>query len=205
MYRTIELILVGQVGNLRRVGNPPRPQSTNLAICITVLLTFWAGMAWFALTTYLATGQAAVLGYYAYALVVPEAVCLIAGISALTPRILKRFIAPGLVVCFAALEVYGTVLCLMPYYAGITAHTARGGVPAMQASRLLNGGIPELFRNLAVNKPDFLPASVLLALWAGFLAAVAGIVAVSVLTASRGERGEARPSTADGLVPLGPS
>ena len=213
MYRTIELILlgglVGQVGRgtlwVRRVGNPPGPQSANLAICIAALLSFWAGIAYFALITYLATGEAAVLGYYACALVVPEAVCLIAGISALVPRRLKRFIAPGLVVCFAAMEVYGTVLCLMPYYAGMTAHTTRGSVPAMQASRLWNGGIPELFQNLAVNKPDFLPAGVLLALWVGFLLAVAGVVAVSVLTALRGERGESGSGAADSLVPLGSS
>jgi hypothetical protein len=177
MYRTMELVLVGQVGNLRRVGNPP-----GRFVCIAVLLSFWAGMGYYAFTTYLATGEAAVFGYYAYALVVPEALCLITGISALLPAVCKRFIAPTLVVCFAAMEVYGTVLCLMPYYAGITAHTARGSVPVMQASRLWNGGIAELFRNLAVNKPDFLPAGVLLALWVGFLLAVAGVVAVSVLT-----------------------
>jgi hypothetical protein len=147
-----------------------------------VLLSFWAGLGYYAFSTYLATGEAAVFGYYAYALVVPEAVCLTAGLSALVPAVWKRFVVPCLVVCFAAMELYGTVLCLMPYYAGVTAHTARGSVPVMQASRLWNGGMEELFRNLAVNKPDFLPAGVLLALWVGFLLAVAGIVAVSVLT-----------------------
>jgi hypothetical protein len=178
MYRTMELVLVGQVGNLRRVGNPP-----GLLLCIAVLLSFWAGLAYYALTTYLATGEAGVFGYYAYALVVPEAVCLTAGFSALVPAVWKRFIVPALVVFFAAVELYGTVLCLMPYYAGLTAHTARGSVPVMHASRLWSGGLAELFRNLAANKPDFLPAGVLLALWVGFLLAVAGIVAVAVLTA----------------------
>jgi hypothetical protein len=208
MYRVMELIflaaLVGQVGNLRRVGNPPRPQSGQLAICIAVLLSFWAGMCYFALSTYLATGQAAVFGYYAYALVVPEAACLVAGISALVPVAWKRFIVPSLVVSFAAMEVYGTVLCLMPYYAGITVHTVRGSVPVMQASRLWKGIMPELFRNLAVNKPDFLPAGVLLALWVGFLFAVAGTIAVSVLVALPGERGESGSGAVNGLVPLGP-
>jgi hypothetical protein len=175
----------------------------SVQICIAVLLSFWAGMGYYAFTTYLATGEAAVLGYYAYALVVPEAVCLIAGISALVPGSGTRFIVPGLVVCFAAMETYGAVLFLMPYYAGVTAHTARGSVPAMQASRLWNGGMAELFRNLAVNKPDFLPAGVLVVLWVGFLAAVAGIVAVSVLTASLGERGESGSGAANGFVPLG--
>jgi hypothetical protein len=208
MYRILELVflagLVGQVANLRRVGNPPGPRSANLAICIAVLLSFWAGMGYYAFTTYLATREAAVFGYYAYALVVPEVVCLTAGLSMLISAVWKRFIVPGLVVCFAAMELYGTVLCLMPYYAGITAHTARGSVPVMQASRLWNGGITELFRNLAVNKPDFLPAGVLLALWVGFLLAVAGIVAVSVFLALRGKRDESGTGPENGLVPLGP-
>jgi len=203
MYRVIELIfLAAGVGLVFRFVR--KRLSVPLVICMAVQVCFWVGMAYFAFTTYLATGEAAVLGYYAYALAVPEAVCLVAGISALVPAAWKRFIVPGLVVIFAAMEVYGTVLCLMPYYAGITAHTIRGSVPAMQASRLWNGGIPELFRNLAVNKPDFLPAGVLLALWLGSLFAVAGIVTVSVTVALLGESGESGTGAVNGLVPLGP-
>jgi hypothetical protein len=203
MYHVMELILLAACSGLifRFVR---KRLSVTLAICIAAQVCFWAGMAYYAFTTYLATGKAAAFGYYAYALVVPEAVCLTAGISALVPVAWKRFIVPGLVVVFAAMEVYGTVLCLMPYYSGITAHTARGSVPVMQASRLWHGGIPELFRNLAVNKPDFLSAGVLLALWVGFFFAVAGIVTVSVLVASLGERGEPGTGAANGLVPLRP-
>jgi len=187
MYRILELVfLAACAGLVFRVVR--KRMSAQLAVCIALLLSFWTGMGYYALTNYQATGESAVLGYYAYALVVPEAVCLTAGISAPIPAIWKRFIVPALVVCFAAVELYGTVLWLMPYYAGVTAHTARGSVPVMQASRLWNGGITELFRNLAVNKPDFLPAGVLLALWAGFLAAVAGIVAVTVLNTRLGRR-----------------
>jgi hypothetical protein len=200
MYRAIELILiVGQVANLanlRRVGNPP------FAICIAAQFFFWAGMAYFAFETYLATGESAVLGYFACALVVPEAVCVTAGIAALVPGAWKRFVAPGLVVCFAATEVYGTVFCLMPYYAGFTAHSPRGSVPAMHAGQLLHGGRAALFRNLAVNKPDILTAGVLLTLFTCFLLAVVGVVAVSVLTASFRESGKSGPGAANGLVPL---
>jgi hypothetical protein len=221
MYRVMELVFLVACAGLvfrfvrrdMRLPAASLPYRTNaagsrmsgqLVICMAILLSFGAGMAYYAFTTYLATGKAGVLGYYAYALVVPEAVCLVAGICALVPVAWKRFIVPTLVVFFAAMEVYGTVLCLMPYYAGITVHTARGSVPAMQASRLWNGGIAEIFRNLAVNKPDFLPAGVLLALWVGFLLAVAGIVAVSVLVASLGERGESGTGAENGLVPLRP-
>ena len=204
MYRVIGFVLVvGQVGNLRRVGNPPGRLSANLAICIAVQVFFWAGLIYLMFSTWIATGEGAEPGYYAYFLVVPEAVSLIAGFSALIPISSTRFIVPALVVCFAAAEVYGTVFCLMPYYGGLTAHSIRGSVPAMHASRLLNGGVAELFRNLAVNKPDFLSPGVLLVLCVSFLLAVVGVVAVSVLLASGGERGKAGSVAANGLVPLG--
>jgi hypothetical protein len=178
MYRAVELILiVGQVANLRRVGNPP------FAICIAAQFFFWAGMAYFAIETYLATGESAVFGFYACALVVPEALCVTAGIATLLPGTWKRFVVPCLAVSFAATEVYGTAFCLMPYYAGFTAHSPRGSVPAMHSGQFLHGGTAALFRNLAVNKPDFLTPGVLLTLFAGFLFAIAGVVVVSVLTA----------------------
>ncbi len=199
MCRVIEIILfVGQAAALRRVANPP------FAICIAAQFFFWAGMAYFAFETYRATGESAVLGYFACALVVPEAVCVTTGIATLLPVALKRFAIPGIVVCFAAAEVYGTVFCLMPYYAGFTAHTSRGSVPALHAGQLLHGGAAALFRNLAINKPAFLTTGTLLALFVGFLLAIAGIVAVSVLTALFSERGKPGPGAADSLVPLRP-
>jgi hypothetical protein len=197
MYRAIELLLlVGQVVNLRRVANPP------FAICAGAQFFLWTGMAYFAFETYLATGESAVLGYFACALAIPEALCITSGISALLPGTWKRIVVPTLVLCFAAVEVYGTVFCLMPYYAGFTTHTPRGSVPAMHAGQLLYGGIPALFRNLAVNKPDFLTAGVLLALFVGFLLAIAGVVAVSVSIALFRERGKPGPGPANGLIPL---
>lgn len=59
----------------------------------------------------------------------------------------------------------------------------------MKIGRLVHGGISELFRNLSVNKPDFLSSGVLLTLWIAFLLAVAGIAGVSFLAAFS-ERGK---------------
>lgn len=192
MYRAVEIIFLAAAAGLairaaRKRIPPP------VGICITTLAWFWLGMAYFAYATYVATGEAAVLGYYAYALVVPEAICLMAGLA-------TRFAAPALVTFFAALEVYGTVFFLMPYYAGITRHTVRGSVPAARIGQLFQGG---LFHNLAVNKPAFLTPGVLLGLCLVFLMAAAGIVTVSWLLAF-GESGEARTGAADRLVALGP-
>ncbi len=166
MYRATELImLAAAVGIVLQLAR--RRLSQPIAVCAGTLLSFIAGMAYFAYATWRATGDAAVFGYYAYALIVPEAVCFVAGLS-------TRFIIPAVVTLFAGIELYGAVFFLMPYYAGITAHTVRGSVPAMQIGQI--GG--QLFRNLAVNKPDFLSPGVLIALWIVFLAALASIVAV---------------------------
>ena len=74
----------------------------------------------------------------------------------------------------------------MPYYAGITAHTARGSVPAARLGQIFSA---ELFRHLAVNKPGFLSPGVLIALWSVFLAALAAIVAVGFVSGF-GQRSE---------------
>jgi hypothetical protein len=163
---------------LRVVSSPER-----LTICLTLQFCFWAGMAWHALMAFQASGQAAVFGFYAYALVIPETVCIIAGIAALLPRAAERFIAPALVSCFAALEVFGAVFYLMPYYAGFTAHSNQGNVPAMSLASF--GNLGQLFHNLAVNKPGFLSPSVLIAFWIGFLLAVLASVVVSFAIAKK--------------------
>jgi hypothetical protein len=178
MYRAIEIIMLAAgIGVAVKLARKRLPEP--VAICGGTLLSFVAGMAWYAWATWRATGEAAVLGYYAYALVVPEAICLVAGLA-------TRYLIPAVVVCFATIELYGTVFFLMPYYAGITVHTARGSVPAARIGQIFS---PELFRNLAANKPDFLSPGVLIALWIVFLAALGAIVAVGFLSAF-GQRGE---------------
>jgi hypothetical protein len=179
MYRAIELIMLAAVTGLavkfarKRISEP-------IAVCTGALVAFIAGMVYFAYATWRATGDAAVMGYYAYALVVPEAICLVAGLA-------TRFVIPAVVAAFALVEVYGTVFLLMPYYGGLTAHTARGSVPAGRIGQIFSA---ELFRNLAVNKPGFLTPGVLVVMWVVFLVAIAATVTVGFLSAF-GKRSEA--------------
>ncbi len=178
MYRTIELIMLAAgIGIALQLAR--RRLSEPIAICAGTLLSFIAGMAWYAYATWRATGEAAVLGYYACALIVPEAICLVAGLT-------TRYLVPAVVACFATIELYGTVFLLMPYYAKITAHTPRGSVPAARIGQIFSA---ELFRNLAANKPGFLSPGILIALWIVFLAALAAIVAAGFLSAF-GQRSE---------------
>jgi hypothetical protein len=196
MYRVFEVILaaavVGLLVKLRKLASSP------IAICLMLLFFFWAGLAWQALVGFRATGEAGVAGYYAYALVVPEALCLVCGLSALVPLLLRRWIAPALVICFSAAEIFGAVFFLMPYYAGATAHNASGNVPAMHLDQFS----AQVFRNLAVNKTDFITPAVLWTLFVLFLAAMLGIIAVSVIVSLR-ESVEPGARPPNRFVPLG--
>ena len=182
MYRAVEFVmLAAAVGLILRLAR--KRLSEPVAICAGTLLSFMAGMVYFAYVTWHATGDAAVFGYYACALVVPEAICLVAGLS--------RFLVPAIVTLFGVLEVCGTVFYLMPYYAGMTVHTARGGVPAGRLSQIFSA---EIFRNLAVNKPGFLSPGVLMALWLIFLAALAAIIGIGFCSVFQRPLKKARPA-----------
>jgi len=178
MYRAIEIIMLAAAVGIA-VQLVRKRLSEPVAVCAGTLLSFIAAMAYFAYATWRATGDAAVFGYYICALVVPEAICLVAGLA-------TRYMVPAVVACFATVELYGTVFLMMPYYAGITAHTARGSVPAARLGQIFSA---ELFRHLAVNKPGFLSPGVLIALWSVFLAALAAIVAVGFVSGF-GQRSE---------------
>jgi hypothetical protein len=137
------------------------------------------------MVTYQAGGVAESFGYYACCLAAAEAVCLGAGVAALLPAQWSRWAIPGLVTCFASLEIYGVVFMLMPYYAGFTAHTARGSVPAMHLGMLGNGGLDRLFLNLAAFKPPMLSVGILEGMCVAFLLSVAGIASIAFFAAHR--------------------
>ncbi len=186
MYRVIEVVLLaGLLGLARRfVRTHADAMSRRLAICAALAGCFWIGPAYHALVTYRIRGSAESPGYYAYCIVVAEAVCLVAGISALLPLKWARFAAPAIVACFASLEVFGVVFLLMPYYAGFTAHAAQGSVRAMHLGQLRGDGFSRLFLNLAAFKPRVLSDHVLEGLCAAFLLAAAGIAAIAFFAAN---------------------
>jgi 4-amino-4-deoxy-L-arabinose transferase-like glycosyltransferase len=164
MYRIVEVFLAfAIVGMMRR--RPP------LAI-LAPQFFLWCGLAYHALATFRSSGISGTLGYYACCLTIAEAICLVIGLHPIATA--------ALVACLAALEVFGAVFYLMPYYAGFTAHTPTGGVPALHLSQLANGGFLELFGRLTWGKPEWLTPTVLIALFAAFLLAALGIAVVSL-------------------------
>ena len=59
----------------------------------------------------------------------------------------------------------------IPYYTGFIAHLPNGAIPTLRIGQLQAGGLPLLIDRLAANKPPFLTAPVIAALWLLFMAA----------------------------------
>jgi hypothetical protein len=148
----------------------------------------WCGLAYHALATFRNLGISGTFGYYACCLTIPEAICLMIGLRGIFTRAPAWIVATALAVCLSAIEFFGVFFYLMPYYAGFTAHTPVGGVPALHLSQLSNGGFGELFRRLAWGKPEWITPSCLIVLFAGFVAAQLVIVALPGMKRSTAQR-----------------
>jgi hypothetical protein len=188
MYRILELALISAVAGLsmRRRSIPfivaiPR----YLWIYSAFLLTFACALGFQALAAYRNTGDAGAFGYYAYCLVVAEAVCLLTGITALMPGRSKRFAIPLMTGLLSCLEVFGVCFYQMPYYAGLIGHNPRGTVGALRLDQIGNGRFNIMFQNLAWGKPQFIDANVMQFLGALFLVGVIGALPIGILTGRR--------------------
>lgn len=136
MYRVVE-IAIG-VAAARLIW-----QRRFFALAMPVALLA-LGLAYHATTGVRTYAGAGTLGYYFYAFAAAEGILLVAGWG--------RFWM-ALVPMFVALEGFALWLVQLPYYAGMTAHVASGGLPAFRFAQLRNGGMHDLFRNLAADKP----------------------------------------------------
>jgi hypothetical protein len=86
---------------------------------------------------------------------------------------------------FLALEAFGFWFLQVPYYAGMIAHVASGGLPAFRLGQLRRGGFPTMIDHLLANKPAFLHAEGLIAWGALFLCATGILLAIAVVKISR--------------------
>src|SRR5262249_2210801 len=95
----------------------------------------------------------------------------------------------GLIACFFLLEMYATHFLLIPYYSGLIAHAADGGLQAFHLSQLNTIGLAEILARLQTNKASFLTNHVLTALWSLFIAASVSlpIIAARAFKPHRGD------------------
>ena len=182
MYRVIEVAFaLGSLGvglqvTRARESLPGKKSIGILAMPCALLLL---GMCFHAVQGFRSAGNIGTMGYYLFALVVPETILLFVGLFRLFPDDWGLWVAPVLAILFNALEQFGASFLLLPYYAGTIQHDLRGHLPALRISQLADGGASRIFQNLLANKPLFLNAIDLMIMMALSLGAAAALVSVA--------------------------
>jgi len=125
---------------------------------------------------YLNEGVGASAGWYLYAVIVPEAILIVAGLSAFR---FSRSLILGLMGCSILVEIYATNWILIPYYAGLIRHTASGALQAFHPESM-GIGVSELLTRLTVNRPPFLTAATFVGMWIVYLSASIGLFFVAL-------------------------
>lgn len=174
--------------------------AVNLAavrMTIVLLVVFGLGLAYHAVTIYAAHGVSAVNGWYIDCLVAGEAVLWALGLMVFLPRARQPYVFPVLSLAFLAVDVFAMHIYLLPYYAGLIAHTQGNHLPALKLEQLANGGWSLLFERLTVNKPAWLNAGGVAALWACYLLGSCGTAALAWRMARWADRCPATPSARD--------
>jgi hypothetical protein len=150
-------------------------QLPHLGVVFALYAGFLAAIAYHVLMTFLDFGLGASAGWYVYAVVLPEAILVIAGLSAF--KMAKHLIV-ATIVAFSVLEIYATHWILIPYYTGLIGHVA-GSLQSFYINQLSTIGFSQLLARLETNRPFFVNGAVLVGLWISYLVALAGLVYVS--------------------------
>jgi len=160
MYRVVELAIAVAAARLlwqRRLFG--------LALPVGLLAI---GLAYHATTGVRTYAGAGTLGYYFYAFAAAEGILLVAGWGRFW-----RILVP----MFVLLEGFALWFVQLPYYAGLLAHTARGGLPALRLAQLRHGGLHTLLENLAADKPFGVAGMAAITLL--FFCVTAGLLAIT--------------------------
>jgi len=138
---------------------------------------FCLGLVYDILLLFVSVGASSSTGWYMYSLVVAEILLLYFGLCSALPANIFRWALPLLVSAFALLDLFGTHLLLIPYYAGLISHDAAGQVSPATVNALVHFGEGNLLQRLTINKSAVLSTTSLGLLWSIY-------IVVTVLAAS---------------------
>jgi 4-amino-4-deoxy-L-arabinose transferase-like glycosyltransferase len=148
---------------------------------------FWIGELYNIWLQYLTKILSGSMGWYMYAVIVPEIVlCALAA-----PARLRAWAVSAAAILFATVDLYAMHCVAIPYYTGLIAHRADSDALAavhLGAYRTLGFGV--IFDRLAVNKWTPITSGVLIAQWILYLAATILLGAISVGLARKRENGD---------------
>jgi hypothetical protein len=130
MYRVWELVAILGLAGLLRVVRRIDP------VLAAAQLLFVLALAYFSLSTYVATGISAGVGWYALSMSAVEATLLACGFAGLFGLARAR-IAMGITVLLAlAFDLYTVHFVLAPYYGGLIRHRPNGSLEAFHWNAL---------------------------------------------------------------------
>jgi 4-amino-4-deoxy-L-arabinose transferase-like glycosyltransferase len=158
----------------REAPQPPAPSPQPLLLLFFLL--FWAGQLYHVIPMFMIWNIPTSMGCYLYAVVAAEVVLCVAGLRALSPQFLRRWVAPIGVALFALLDLYTIHMVALPYYTGLIAHRPDGPVAAFHP---VAANLSQMLPRLAAFKSGLLSEFVLAALWIAYAAATIGLVAIS--------------------------
>ena len=180
------MAILAAVGVVRHLRSPPVLWLTG------IYGFFWIGELYNVWLQYLTKHLGGSMGWYMYAVIVPEIVlCALAAPA----RLRARAVAVATIL-FAAVDLYAMHCVAIPYYTGLIAHRANSNALAavhLDAYRTL--GFDAIFDRLAVNKWAPITSGVLIAQWVLYLAATILLGAISVGLALKRPRETSAPSS----------
>jgi 4-amino-4-deoxy-L-arabinose transferase-like glycosyltransferase len=182
MYRVFECIALLAIAGLARQFIRPRkelPRRGDLALLMACYGALVAGLAYHTIQTFQVWNTGQTFGHYLVPLLAAESILIVCGLKAILPRPCWPGIVPAGAVLLIALDLFGTVFYAMPYYTGLTAHTAIGGLPALKIDALKSGALNLMLARLAWNKPDFIGEWQIWLLWIVFLLASVSLIALA--------------------------
>jgi len=171
MYHVFYAAILLAAAGLVRLWRRPA-----IRILLAIYTAFWIGLLYDVLLIYLSKGMATSGGWYLYAVVGAEVALCLAGLCSILPARVHRWVAFGGVLLFALLDLYTVHAVAIPYYTGMIAHKATGGVAALHMADLRKVGIPGAFQRLLAYKGAVVSQSWLVALWLAYLFATLAIV-----------------------------
>jgi hypothetical protein len=182
LYLLIALAAVGLVVSSLRRGGEARSRLPLFGLLAAFFVAFWLGQLYHAITLFMVWGIATTLGSYLYAVVTAEVALCVAGLRALVPRRIGRFVAAFGVAIFGLLDLYTLHFVALPYYAGFIAHRPNGHLEAFHPRGL---SLVEFLDRLHAFKSTLLTQPLLGALWLGCVVATIALAVIAFVAPSR--------------------
>ncbi len=144
---------------------------------VAFYVCFWIGQLYNIALLHLSKGVAVSMGWYLYAVAGAEIVLCVEGLRR------SRWALAGGVVLFSLLDLYTVHGLSLPYYSGIVAHKANGGIAGLHWADW--GAFGGVFGRLAMFKGPAVSAPLLAIFWAGYLIATVSLATVALCQSAR--------------------